>query len=350
MNELHMLSNIRIPRCYFEGDRVPINTQIHGFCDASERAYAAVVYIRCTYGDNCIYTRLVVSKSKVAPVKKQTIPRLELLGALILARLLESVTPLIPHLNELYCWTDSMTVLWWLSNKRMYKQYVRHRIDEIRQLTNHCSWRHCPGKLNPADLPSRGVSIGNLVNLSLWWEGPRFLQAPEHSWPPEFNGEFSEAARDEIVKQPPNICHSLLALEREEEKRVGVCQILNAENYRSLNLLFRTTACVLRFIDNLKKDKVSIKSRRTLQFSLEAKELQNAETVWIRSIQSYCFQAEICFLKQQTAKKSLLVDQFQLFLDDQKLIRCKGRLNNALLSLNCKTPVLLPSKMSLLSC
>ena len=138
-----------------------------------------------------------------------------------------------------------MTVLWWLSNKRMYKQYVRHRIDEIRQLTSNCSWRHCPGKLNPADLPSRGVSIGNLVNSSLWWDGPKFLQATEHSWPPEFKGEFSEAARDEMVKQPPNICHSLLALEREEEKRVGVCQILNAENYRSLNLLLRTTACVL---------------------------------------------------------------------------------------------------------
>lgn len=91
-----------------------------------------------------------------------------------------------------------MTVLWWLSNKRMYKQYVRHRIDEIRQLTNNCSWRHCPGKLNPADLPSRGVSIGNLVNSSLWWDGPKFLQAPEHSWPPKFNGEFSEAARDEM--------------------------------------------------------------------------------------------------------------------------------------------------------
>ena len=102
MEELHLFSHIKIPRCYFELGKSPINIQIHGFSDASERAYAAVLYIRCDYGNNVVYMKLITSKSHVALVKKQTIPRLELLGALILARLLTVVKPLIGNTNKFY--------------------------------------------------------------------------------------------------------------------------------------------------------------------------------------------------------------------------------------------------------
>ena len=123
-SQLHLLSKVAIPRCYFYLDHNPTEVQIHGFCDASERAYAAVVYNRCTYQDHYLDTRLVTSKTRVAPIKKQTIPRLELLGALILARLMNTVVPLLDKSCEVYYWTDSMTVLQWIKNKRVYKQYM----------------------------------------------------------------------------------------------------------------------------------------------------------------------------------------------------------------------------------
>ena len=99
VEELHLFSHIKIPHYYFELGKSPINIQIYGFSDASERAYAAVLYIRCDYGNNVVHTRLITFESRVAPVKKQTIPRLELLGALILATI---VKPLIVSTNEFY--------------------------------------------------------------------------------------------------------------------------------------------------------------------------------------------------------------------------------------------------------
>ena len=76
-----MLSSVKIPRCYYLPDETIVMNQIHGFSDASERAYAAVVYLRSVYRSGNISVSLVASKTRVAPLKKQTIPRLELLGA-----------------------------------------------------------------------------------------------------------------------------------------------------------------------------------------------------------------------------------------------------------------------------
>ena len=89
-NELKALDKIRIPQCYFLSNSVPIDIQLHGFSDASEHAYAAVVYLRSVYEDGTVVSRLVASKTRVSPVKKQSIPRLELLGSLILARLVDT--------------------------------------------------------------------------------------------------------------------------------------------------------------------------------------------------------------------------------------------------------------------
>ena len=85
LDEMKYLNSVRIPRCYFQSG--PLELQLHGFSDASDRAYAAVIYMRSCYTDGRIDVRLVSSKSRVAPLKKQSTPRLELLGAVLLARL-----------------------------------------------------------------------------------------------------------------------------------------------------------------------------------------------------------------------------------------------------------------------
>ena len=183
VSEARALSQLSIPRCYFLSNSVPAEVQLHGFSDASEQAYAAAIYLRAIYHDGSVTTRLIAAKTRVAPMKKQSIPRLELLGALILSRLVNTVVKSLSRNIVTVYWVDSMTTLFWIRRERQWKQYVANRVKEIRQLTSRDLWRHCPGHLNPADLPSRGLSGDRLLNNTLWWEGPPFLLLPEDEWP-----------------------------------------------------------------------------------------------------------------------------------------------------------------------
>ena len=162
LHGLTLFSSIRIPRCLIVRT-MPKSTYLHGFCDASERAYATVLYLSSVYENEVVDVKLVCFKTRVSPTKPQSIPRLELLGAVILSRLVHTVTPLLPPLSGVSLWTDSMTVLHWIRNRKNWKQYVQHRVSEIKKLTNPDSWSHCPGIQNPADLPSRGLSATELL-------------------------------------------------------------------------------------------------------------------------------------------------------------------------------------------
>ena len=163
--ELQTLNNVRIPRCYFDNKCSQLKfSQLHCFSDASERAYAATIYLRSTYDDGHVDVNLIASKTKVAPLKKQSIPRLELLGATILVRLAKAVQNALPQkLENVYYWVDSMTVLCWIKNTKPWKQYVLSRVQEIRENTPRESWNFCPGEQNPADIPSRGRTANDLV-------------------------------------------------------------------------------------------------------------------------------------------------------------------------------------------
>ena len=134
-NEFNSLSCIRIPRCYFDSFREPVSFELHGFSDASSQAYGAVVYFRTVYTTSAISSTIVASKTCVAPVKIQTIPKMELLAALILVRLVSTVKKSLDTLPTLTChyWTDSTVVLYWIKNHKLWRQYVGHRVNEIRR-------------------------------------------------------------------------------------------------------------------------------------------------------------------------------------------------------------------------
>jgi len=154
--ELTSISKIRIPRCYFQFNCTASNVQVHGFCDTSSQAYAAVFYLCSSYPDGHVDVRLIASKTKVAPLKRPTIPRLELLGELLLSRFADVVLKSINDQPQVTYWLDSTTVLYWIKNENTYMEtvYVGHSVQEIRKLTKCELWRHCPGQFNPADLPS----------------------------------------------------------------------------------------------------------------------------------------------------------------------------------------------------
>jgi len=151
-------------------------------------------------------------------------------------------------------WVDSTTVLYWIKQEKPWKQYVQNRVQEIRQRVPEAAWNYSPGAQNPADLPSCGLSGKELVESSLWWNGPEFLKNPDSDWPksPEMKAD-NEEAMIELVKRPPNVTHSLLNAQ-ESLTPINFTAIIEPRKYSSLMRLLRISAYVLRFIKKLKSN------------------------------------------------------------------------------------------------
>ncbi|GFQ65828.1 integrase catalytic domain-containing protein [Trichonephila clavata] len=179
--ELTHLGSLKMPRLVLDSTLLEDDIELHSFCDASKKAYGAAIYLS-TKSRHGISVKLVTSKSRVAPLSCVTLPRLELLGALVAARLASKVKKIVNRKKSClqYYWTDSKIVLFWIKgNKTRWKQFVANRVNEITSLTDPQSWYHCAGKENPADFLSRGLSADSLVTNSRWWTGAMFLTDPE---------------------------------------------------------------------------------------------------------------------------------------------------------------------------
>ena len=230
--------------------------ELHGFSDASEIAFATSVYLRVEYESGNISTRVISSKSKVAPIKHQSIPRLELLGAGLMVKLVETIHEVMQEELkgqdiEKYYWVDSMAVLCWVKNCKPWVQYVRNRVNEILQHSNREQWFYCPGPINPADLPSRGKYRDIETNL-LWWEGPEFLKLGSHEWPKSPCGEELETdlAIKERAKSDPQITRSMLI--SSNKPTMSVDEIVEIERFSQKDKLLRCIGRVLRLISNCK--------------------------------------------------------------------------------------------------
>ena len=185
VNEMESLNYVKVQRCYFKKCSRPVQFQLHGFSDASAEAYGAVVYLRTTYEYGSISVNLVASKTRVSPIKTQTIPRWELLAALILTCLVSTIKKSLKLSQEVttFYWTHLTVVLYWINKPRQWKQYVSHRVSEIRCHSSPDDWNHCPGVLNPADMPSRGLRGCQIEGNEVWWRGPIFLELHPSEWP-----------------------------------------------------------------------------------------------------------------------------------------------------------------------
>ncbi|XP_024880763.1 uncharacterized protein LOC112460348 [Temnothorax curvispinosus] len=179
--ELSYLSAIRIPRNVTGGNIDRESWQLHVFSDASQDAYAAVVYLQ-TQGIDGVSVQLIQAKVRVAPIKKVCIHRLELFGCVIAVRQATNVKIFL-ELEEVptFYWTDSATALAWIRRNDQWGTLVGNRVKEILSCSNVENWRHVPGNLNPADLPSRGCTAKQL-RVSRWWMGPAWLRNGPQDW------------------------------------------------------------------------------------------------------------------------------------------------------------------------
>ncbi|KHJ39851.1 hypothetical protein D918_10113 [Trichuris suis] len=184
--ELHMLPQLLVQRTLIPVDiNAVASIELHAFADASGKAYGAVVYMKVETVSANNFVNMVIVKSRVAPLKKITLPRLELTAALVAARLVCYVKREIEmKVDRVACWSDSKVALSWIrSPSKSWKPFVQNRVQEIQALVDSANWYYCAGKDNPEDLLSRGTAIENLKSNSYWWHGPAWLKMPEGFWP-----------------------------------------------------------------------------------------------------------------------------------------------------------------------
>ena len=181
VSELPQLSNVALPRCLRRAN--PENIELHLFSDASNAAFTSVAYLVCRYQDSSPSSCLIASKCRVSPVKATTILRLELRGAVLSSQLAQNILKVITVHRVTFC-TDSENVWYWVRNQsREFKQFGANRIGEIQRTTSPEQWRHVPGTVNPADLPTRGLSAVALAESEVWMEGAASLKNDESTWP-----------------------------------------------------------------------------------------------------------------------------------------------------------------------
>ena len=183
--ELDGISQFRISRFYRHVPDSPSAIEPHVFGDASEQTFCSVAYLRFCFASGAVKCAFVMAKTRVAPMKPLSIPKLELQAAVLSARL--SLVVIKEHdyiIDSTYFWTDSSTVFQWIRGvSKRHPAFIANRIGEILDSTDPCQWNHCPGPLNPADDGSRGLPVTPITSGSRWLNVPAFLLLPEGKWP-----------------------------------------------------------------------------------------------------------------------------------------------------------------------
>ena len=329
--ELPQLADIALPRCYFSPEPA-LTIQLHGFSDASEKAFAAVVYVRATYEHSPPTSRLVVAKSRVAPLKTRSIPELELCGAVLLTELLDStMSTLNINADQVTAWCDSTIVLCWLSQMpSKYKTFVANRITLATSIVPASQWYHVPTKKNPA---SRGLSAGELREHTLWWNGPPWLILEPLAMPRQPQKRELEVCQDEGAK-----ASSCLVMR-------GVPAVWLAHRYSSFRTLNHVTAWVMRaaynFLSGIRY------CPRNVDPHLTVEEVQAATRLLLLRSQLRSFNVELNGLTASPPKpieSSSHILCLHPFLGQDGLLHVGGRLSKAPLSYSQRHPVMLSAK------
>ncbi|CAI6373963.1 unnamed protein product [Macrosiphum euphorbiae] len=307
--------------------------ELHGFCDASQHAYGACIYIRSSKQDGDAEVKLFTARSRVAPIKTTTIPRLELCGALLLSELVNEIKDEFSNINiklsteNIHLWTDSTIVLAWLNSLKPLQVYVANRVAQINELSCEIQWHHTPTADNPADLISRGVDVGTMVSSELWWQGPKWLKKERSCWPdtPILPSEIPEIRKVKLI----------LATTNKEPFWL-------LKKYSTWSKLLRTTALVQRFVSNCKAKQLN--HERCNGF-ISVDEMNKARSFWLMQAQSESMSNEIADLRSgKMVHRGSCLKALNPFIDDQGLVRVGGRLAYAPGQYNTKHPIVLPSK------
>ncbi|XP_055633642.1 uncharacterized protein LOC129773984 [Toxorhynchites rutilus septentrionalis] len=315
-DQIPKISNFRVSR-YAQLSNSTI--QLHTFSDASELAYGACTYVRCTDSKGTIRVELLASKSRVAPLKKITLPRLELCAADIAAKLHARIVKALQiSIAGSYFWSDFTVVLQWLqATPSTWKTFVANRVSEIQSSTHGAAWNHVASKDNPADLVSRGMNVDDFLASDLWKRGPKWLSHVQENWPISKLPEYPQNGKERRKL--------VIAVTRTQVS--PRCNYIFTR-FSSYERLLHVTAYVLRFITNLRN-----KSRTEpipwtnppYSISLTAEHLNIAERTLVQLAQADAFFEEIRDLQNnKTVGKRSSTRLLTPFLDLEGTMRVGG--------------------------
>ena len=328
-SQLPILSRVRFPRFIALEDSAEI--QIHGFCDASEKAYGACLYFRSTNSQGIHHSELICSKSRVAPIKTKSLPKLELCAVTLFVQLYIATTRSLQiNFTRTVYWSDATIVLNCINSPpHTLPIFEANRVAEIQAATQSRDWRHVRTHENPADFISRGQYPQDFLNNVLWMHGPDWLIKDESLWP-KFDFK-SQKDTDEHIK-PSSV-----------SLKITQGDLPLWTKYSTFKGLQRVVAYYLRFLKNTNnKNKNS-----RLHGTLSRDELNSAHSTIIRNIQSDGLPEELNALtrKQDLDRKSSILC-LHPFLD-KGIVKVGGRLNHAALPELQKHPIVLPKKHNL---
>lgn len=329
------LRQVRLPRWF--GMSKTSSVQLHGFADASTKAYGAVVYVRVKNQDGSYQCRLLASKSRVAPAKTVSIPRLELAAAELLGRLMRNITE-ICEFQQATChyWTDSMVVLSWMEKlPRDLKTFVANRVASIQTTTSVTAWAHVQSADNPADLLSRGMSMADFVKSSQWFNGPAWLAQPQEEWPKpkkslsseldvQVNAELKSTSRGQLCAVGMLQQRQPLCLYNEKLK----VQLPLIDYYENWDKIMRITAYVKRFVHNCATARRQ--TNKVTSRYLSRTEMRQAANHWIRVAQEQHYRKEIqCREGAEPLPEKSKISGLNPLLNTDKVLCVGGRLIRA---------------------
>lgn len=354
-----MLDQIQVPRWMQTNPSDKI--ELHIFTDSSEKAMGAVGYFRVMKPDGSFHVAILQARSRIVPIKKVTIPRLELCAAVLGAELAQHIRSSFKCENiDTYFWTDSTIVLCWIKKEpSLLKDYIANRVTLIRGAGG--VWQHVDGTQNPADLLTRGISVDQLKSCTLWWHGPPWLLKSTDEWPRaaalSIPSELFGLVQDENKPNASNHAtiegrsrkgKPMVMLIQKQNNGIGV-QNASGEHeplinrFSNLASLLRATSFVFRFIENVRRAIAKRKSTkeirqhttivpcdRTLIRAVNNVERKQALMYWIKYSQNIFYSEEIRTLdnKQQVLSNSSIIKLHPVIGDDG-LLRVGGRLANA---------------------
>ena len=351
MKNLPLVENIHIPRCVrprFTEFEPTQRVELHHFADACDNGYGSVSYLRVTTNNDNVHCSLLFAKSRVSPLKKVTTPRLELAAATLAVKLNRMLlSELQIQIHATYFWTDSMAVMRYIANQSTrFQTFVANRLAVIHEGSDVKQWKFIDGKINPADIASRGICITDVKKTDIWLNGPEFLRVPDNTWSDSPEANWQLPIDDPEVKKA--MTHAGVHIEPHFLEKLMT-------KFSNLIKLRRTVGWILFYIKCL-KSRVLSKSANSKQLDLSAQNklashhvlpisiLQEADAVMIKHIQKQHYVKELtCLENNKPVMRTSNVYKLDTFLKDG-IMRVGGRLSRSSLQYNAKHQILLPGE------
>ena len=345
LEDLSKLEQLKIRRCLKPPDTSQVVTySLHHFCDASQIGYGVASYVRMEFADEQPHCSLVLGKSRLAPIKSTTIPRLELMAAVLAVKVDKMLRSELEYeIQESVFWTDSTIVLCYITNHdKRFHTFVANRVSSILDGSMPSQWRHVISDLNPADDVSRGMRIEELLSNTRWFTGPEFLQKDASQWP--ISSVMTTDITDLELKKEAKVC-----VMSSQGSTDTVIQGLFAK-YSSWYMLKKCVAWLLR-VKAFLKNKVHKKQTVLLPglTPLSVGEIRQAERAIIRYVQLQAYDKEFKLIEQgfskyesQKANRHSDLRKLEPILSKDGVLCVGGRLQRAQIAEEAKHPAIIP--------